>query len=124
MESSRRGRRRETFAHLSRHTVMSRVAVIQMTSTPEVEANLAAARGLLERARAEGAVLAALPENFAIMGLKEADKEPDTRPAPSSVTARANWDCGSWLARFPCASRTTRPASPQHRSSSTIADAV
>jgi deaminated glutathione amidase len=45
-----------------------------MTSTPEVEANLAAARGLFERARAEGATLAALPENFAIMGRKEADK--------------------------------------------------
>lgn len=45
-----------------------------MTSAPEVEANLAMARGLLERARAEGATLAALPENFAIMGRKEADK--------------------------------------------------
>jgi len=49
-------------------------AVIQMTSAPEVEANLAAARGLLERARAQGAVLAALPENFAILGRREADK--------------------------------------------------
>jgi nitrilase len=45
-----------------------------MTSAPEVEANLAAARIQLERAHAEGAVLAALPENFAIMGLREADK--------------------------------------------------
>ena len=49
-------------------------AVIQMTTSPDVEANLATARGLLERARAQGAVLAALPENFAIMGRKEADK--------------------------------------------------
>jgi deaminated glutathione amidase len=53
---------------------MSVVAVIQMTSAPEVEANLAAARGLLERARAQGAALVALPENFAIMGRREADK--------------------------------------------------
>ncbi len=45
-----------------------------MTSAPEVEANLAMARGLLERARAEGATLAALPENFAIMGRKETEK--------------------------------------------------
>jgi len=45
-----------------------------MTTSPDVEANLAAARGLLERAHAQGAVLAALPENFAIMGRKEADK--------------------------------------------------
>ncbi|WP_293848551.1 carbon-nitrogen hydrolase family protein [Steroidobacter sp.] len=55
-------------------TNSSRVAVLQMTSAPEVEANLATARGLLERARAEGAQLAALPENFAIMGRKETDK--------------------------------------------------
>jgi nitrilase len=45
-----------------------------MTSTPEVEANLAMARVLLERAHAEGATLAALPENFALMGRKETDK--------------------------------------------------
>jgi len=53
---------------------MPMAAVIQMTSAPEVEANLAAARGLLERARAQGAVMAALPENFAILGRREADK--------------------------------------------------
>jgi deaminated glutathione amidase len=45
-----------------------------MTSAPEVEANLASARILLERARVEGATIAALPENFAIMGRQEADK--------------------------------------------------
>jgi predicted amidohydrolase len=45
-----------------------------MTSAPEVEANLASARILLERAHAEGATIAALPENFAIMGRQEADK--------------------------------------------------
>jgi predicted amidohydrolase len=53
---------------------MSVAAVIQMTSSPDVAANLATARGLLERARTQGAVLAVLPENFAIMGRKEADK--------------------------------------------------
>jgi predicted amidohydrolase len=53
---------------------MSVAAVIQMTSSHDVEANLATARGLLERARAQGAELAALPENFAIMGRKESDK--------------------------------------------------
>lgn len=45
-----------------------------MTSVPEVEVNLATARGLLERAHAEGASLAVLPENFALMGRKETDK--------------------------------------------------
>ena len=53
---------------------MTRAAVLQMTSAPEVEANLASARTLLERARVEGATVAALPENFAIMGRREADK--------------------------------------------------
>ena len=53
---------------------MPLAAVLQMTSTPEVAANLATARNLLERARVQGAVLAALPENFAIMGRKEKDK--------------------------------------------------
>jgi nitrilase len=45
-----------------------------MTSAPEVEANLASARTLLERARVEGASLAVLPENFAIMGHRDVDK--------------------------------------------------
>lgn len=53
---------------------MPRAAVLQMTSGPDVAANLATARNLLERAHAQGAVLAALPENFAIMGRREADK--------------------------------------------------
>jgi nitrilase len=50
------------------------VAAIQMTSGPDVAANLAAAGGLLERAAAEGARVAVLPENFSFMGLADADK--------------------------------------------------
>jgi deaminated glutathione amidase len=53
---------------------MPKAAVIQMTSSPEVQANLDVARRLLESARAQGAVLAALPENFAIMGRTEQEK--------------------------------------------------
>jgi len=53
---------------------MPKVAAIQMTSLASVDANLATARSLLERAHAQGVRLAALPENFAIMGRKEADK--------------------------------------------------
>ncbi len=45
-----------------------------MTSGPDVTANLEEARGLLEQAAARGAGLAALPENFAFMGLHDADK--------------------------------------------------
>ncbi|AMN46645.1 nitrilase [Steroidobacter denitrificans] len=53
---------------------MPLAAVIQMTSAPEVAVNLAVARRLLEQARAQGAVIAALPENFAILGRRETDK--------------------------------------------------
>jgi len=60
---------------------VSRIAAIQMTSGPDVATNLATAARLLEEAAAQGAVLAGLPENFAIMGRSEADKlavsEPD-----------------------------------------------
>jgi len=45
-----------------------------MVSSADVGRNLATAAELLRRARDEGAVLAALPENFAFMGLREADK--------------------------------------------------
>ena len=51
-----------------------KVAAIQMTSGPDVGANLEQARELLEEAAARGARLAALPENFSFMGLKDADK--------------------------------------------------
>jgi deaminated glutathione amidase len=51
-----------------------KVAAIQMTSGPDVTANLEQARGLLEDAAARGAGLAALPENFPFMGLRDADK--------------------------------------------------
>jgi deaminated glutathione amidase len=51
-----------------------KVAAIQMTSGPDVTLNLEQARSLLEEATAHGAGLAVLPENFAFMGLHDADK--------------------------------------------------
>jgi predicted amidohydrolase len=51
-----------------------KVAALQMTSGADVPANLAEARVLLEEAHAAGALLAVLPENFAFMGLRDADK--------------------------------------------------
>ena len=51
-----------------------KVAALQMTSGPEVAANLAQAGALLDEAARRGARLAALPENFSFMGLKDADK--------------------------------------------------
>lgn len=50
------------------------ISAIQMNSTPVVADNLATAGRLLRQARDAGAVLAALPENFAIMGARDTDK--------------------------------------------------
>lgn len=72
-----------------------------MTSGPGVEANLAMARSLLERARTEGAALAALPENFAIMGRKETDKlEVAELPGEGPIQAflgRCARELGLWI---------------------------
>lgn len=51
-----------------------KAAVIQMRSGAVVADNLAQAAALLEQAAAQGAVLAALPENCAFMGAHERDK--------------------------------------------------
>jgi predicted amidohydrolase len=51
-----------------------RVAAVQMTSGPEVAANLENAGALLEQAARSGARIAVLPENFSFMGLRDADK--------------------------------------------------
>jgi len=51
-----------------------KVATLQMNSGPDVAHNLSVAGGLLSEAAAAGAVLAVLPENFAIMGAREADR--------------------------------------------------
>jgi predicted amidohydrolase len=53
---------------------MNGIAAIQMTSGPDVAANLEQAQPLLEDAARAGARLAVLPENFAFMGLRDADK--------------------------------------------------
>jgi predicted amidohydrolase len=80
---------------------MPKVAAIQMTSVASVDANLAAARALMERARELGAGLAALPENFAIMGRREADKLAVAEhmgggPIQSFLSATAR-DLGMWI---------------------------
>jgi len=60
---------------------MTRIAAIQMVSGPELAPNLAAAERLIAAAAAAGARLAALPENFYLIGRHEGDKvklrEPD-----------------------------------------------
>jgi nitrilase len=53
---------------------MTKIAGIQMASGPNVSANLSEAERLIEIAVNQGAKLIALPEYFAIMGLKDTDK--------------------------------------------------
>jgi nitrilase len=53
---------------------MGKIAAIQMTSSHIVAENLSAAGKLLQDARAAGAEVACLPENFAFIGLKDTDK--------------------------------------------------
>jgi len=58
-----------------------RAAVIQMRSTPDVDANLAAAERLAERARERGADCILLPEAFAFIG-PDAGKRAMLEPLP------------------------------------------
>src|SRR5580698_1755805 len=53
---------------------MGKVAAIQMTSSHIVAENLASAAALLRMAKDAGADIACLPENFAFIGLRDADK--------------------------------------------------
>src|SRR5260221_8343945 len=62
----------KAYAHAQAGAV--RIAAIQMASGPDVAANLSEARRLIGMAVAQGAKLIALPENFALMGLRETDK--------------------------------------------------
>jgi deaminated glutathione amidase len=65
-----------------------------MNSGPDVTRNLGVAGSLLSEAAAAGAVLAVLPENFAIMGAKEADRlavaeTPGTGPIQEAIAQLA-----------------------------------
>ena len=53
---------------------MPLIAALQMVSGPHVEANLLEAERLIAKAADAGAKLVVLPENFALMGRREADK--------------------------------------------------
>jgi len=53
---------------------MSRVAAVQMASGPNVQANLLEADRLIARAVGQGAELVVLPENFALMGMRDRDQ--------------------------------------------------
>jgi len=51
-----------------------KIAAVQMVSAPELQPNLDAAARLVAEAAAQGARLAALPENFYLIGRHEGDK--------------------------------------------------
>src|SRR5688500_20318927 len=51
-----------------------RVAAIQMSAGPNINGNLEEAARLLAIAASQGAKLAALPEYFCLMGMKDADR--------------------------------------------------
>jgi deaminated glutathione amidase len=78
-----------------------KLAALQMTSGPEVTANLEQARLWLEEAAARGARLAALPENFSFMGLKDADKravaEDDGSGAAQDFLGTSARRLGLWI---------------------------
>jgi deaminated glutathione amidase len=80
---------------------MSKVAAIQMTSGHVLADNLAAAGRLLREAKDGGAEIACLPENFAYIGLKDADKlavaeAPGQGPIQEFLVATAR-SLGIWI---------------------------
>lgn len=82
-------------------TVANRVAAIQMVSTHDIDANLDNARRLLAEAAAQGASVAVLPENFAILatgqmpdcGRREAGPDPQIR----TFLAQQARSLGLWI---------------------------
>ncbi len=81
---------------------ITRIAAVQLASGPNVKGNLDEAGRLIEMAVAQGARLVALPEYFAIMGMRDDDKvkvreKPGAGPIQEflSSTARRH---GIWLA--------------------------
>ncbi len=80
---------------------MNMAAVIQMTSGVDVQQNLRTAYALLRQAAQQGAVLAALPENFALMGTSDQDKfaiaEHDGDGPMQSWLANTARELGIWI---------------------------
>lgn len=91
-----------------------RVAAVQMNSGADVHENLATAARLLARAAADGAVLAVLPENFALMGRHESDKlavaeAPGNGPIQRFLSSAAR-EHSMWLLAGTVPLRTAEPS--------------
>ena len=54
--------------------MVTKIAALQMVSTPDVGRNLEAAAGLIARAAEAGAALVCLPEYFCLLGRRDTDK--------------------------------------------------
>ncbi|MFI4866363.1 MAG: carbon-nitrogen hydrolase family protein [Steroidobacterales bacterium] len=78
-----------------------KVAALQMTSAADVVLNLEVAARLLAEARAAGAQVAVLPENFSFMGLRDADKrtiaEPDGDGPVQRFLSQQARELGLWI---------------------------
>jgi deaminated glutathione amidase len=80
---------------------MTHVAAIQMASGPQPQANLLEAKRLLKQAVKQGAQLAVLPENFAMMGMQDEDlltiaEDPKGGPLQNYLSEQAR-SLGIWL---------------------------
>ena len=79
----------------------TRVAAIQMVSTPDVGANIATAARLVAQAARDGAVLVSLPEYWPLLGMHERDKlaHAEAPGAGPIQAAMASWAArhGIWL---------------------------
>ncbi|NML63283.1 carbon-nitrogen hydrolase family protein [Massilia sp. RP-1-19] len=80
---------------------MTKVAAVQMVSTPSVPENIASARRLVAEAAAGGARLVTLPEYWPIMGMLDADKvshaeQPGSGPIQDFMAETAS-EHGIWL---------------------------
>ncbi len=93
---------------------MMKIAAIQMVSGPDVAVNLARARHWLAEAAAQGARLAALPEYFCLIGLKDEDKlaiaeTPGQGPIQQALADAAR-ELGLWIIGGTLPLRTADPA--------------
>src|SRR5687767_10611518 len=68
------GKARPHVARPDTQPAVARIAAVQLASGPNIEANLNEAGRLIEMAVEQGAQLVALPEYFAIMGMRDRDK--------------------------------------------------
>jgi predicted amidohydrolase len=80
---------------------MTRIAAVQMISSPGVVDNIATARRLVTQAARDGAGLVLLPEYWPILGMHENDKlavaeQPGAGPIQDAMASMAR-DLGIWL---------------------------